>query len=504
MRATAPPTAWFARTPRLAARHRWWRARPCPSSAGHSPAAKRRPPADCADENCDGFIDEGLSCSCASKPETCNGADDDCNGVVDDIAPVACGLDLGACRPGVTVCLPDGAGGQSIICQGAIGPSPEACDGVDNDCNGLVDDVTRPCYLRRAVRVCLRRSAAAWACVGACQTGRQACLAGAWQTCVAAVTPTAESASDGLDNDCNGQIDENNPAPVAGCYPAGTAGCDVASGVCVGECALGHPACAANRMGLTCAGAQTPVPELCNGKDDDCDGLTDENFPTLGLPCNEQSCQGAGQFVCNASGTAVECSVSATGPSPEVCDGRDNDCDGLVDEPPGTGEAAMPGVGVPCGSNVGQCRSGRSTCSEGKIVCSAVGPTAEICDGLDNDCNGSIDDGVSPPGDSCNPASLGAGQPLVGECRPGTFTCRGAAGWTCQGGVGPAPEVCDGKDNDCDAVVDDSATCAPGYVCIHGECAQTCDESGENPRLCPADRHCAGGVCLVAMVFWLN
>jgi len=470
---------------------------PAPEQCGTLPGCEAPTAADCADENCDGLIDEGLVCSCASKPEICNGADDDCNGVVDDIVAAPCGLDLGACRPGVLACAPDAAGGQTTICQGPVGPSPEVCDGLDNDCNGLVDDLVRSCYPEGAAGCTFDAASAAWACVGACQTGRQACAAGAWQPCVAAVTPAAEIACDELDNNCDGVVDENNPAPVTGCYPAGMAGCEVATGVCVGRCALGHPACAANRMGLFCAGAKTPVSELCNGEDDDCDGSTDEDFPTLGLPCNQQSCQGAGQLVCNAKGTDVECTVSAAGPSPEACDGRDNDCDGQIDEAPGPGEAAMPGVGVPCGSEVGECRPGVSACTAGKIVCSAVGPAPEACDGLDNDCNGSVDDGVVPPGAECNPAGLGPSQPLLGECRPGSFTCRGAEGWRCQGGVGPAPEVCDGKDNDCDGVLDNDARCAPGYVCIEGECVQTCHEVGENPRSCPADRHCANGVCLV-------
>jgi hypothetical protein len=249
-------------------------------------------------------------------------------------------------------------------------------------------------------------------------------------------------------------------------------------------------------MGLTCAGSRVPVAESCNGKDDDCDGQIDEDFPTLGQPCNQQSCQGAGQFVCNAAGTDVECTVTATGPSPEVCDGRDNDCDGLVDEPPGPGEPDMLGVGVVCGSDVGECKTGVSTCAGGKIVCNSVGPTPEICDGKDNDCNGSIDDGLTVPGDSCNPEGMTPGQPMIGECRPGIFVCRGSEGWKCSGGVGPVPEICDGKDNDCDKEIDNNASCPAGYTCVSGQCVPTCVEGGEQYP-CPADRVCKAGACIV-------
>jgi hypothetical protein len=452
--------------------------------------------ADCADENCDGTIDEGLSCTCASKPEVCNGLDDNCNGIVDDIAQVACGLNLGACKSGVTVCTPDGAGGQSVVCQGAIGPTAEICDGIDNDCNGLVDDLARSCYPDATSGCSYNATTQAWSCVGACATGMQACSEGKWQPCVGAVTPVTEIACDGLDNNCDSLVDENNPLSTNVCYPTGTAGCDVTSGKCIGQCALGYTACAANKMGLTCTGASVPTPESCNGKDDDCDGLIDEDFPTLGQPCNQQSCQGAGKFVCNAAGNDVECTVTAVGPTVEVCDGRDNDCDGLIDEAPGPGEPAMAGIGIACGSDIGECKPGLSICTNGQIVCNAVGPTAETCDGKDNDCNGSIDDGLVLPGDRCNPDGMTSGQPLRGECKTGTFVCRGSEGWKCQGGVGPVAEICDGKDNDCDGVVDNNAPCAAGYVCVSGECVATC-VTGTEAYMCSKDRYCKDGACVI-------
>jgi hypothetical protein len=451
--------------------------------------------ADCADENCDGSVDEGLSCSCAAKPEVCDGKDDNCDGVVDNITSTACGLDVGACKPGVTACASDGAGGQKTVCQGQVGPTAETCDGIDNDCNGLVDDVVRKCYPEGKSGCSYDTATGAWSCVGACKTGQQPCGGGAWQGCVGAVTPVDEIACDGLDNNCDGRVDENNPAATDACYPSGTAGCDLATGTCVGQCALGHYACAGNKMGLTCAGSHVPMGELCNGKDDDCDGQVDEDYPTLGQPCNEQSCQGAGKFVCNAAQTGVECTVSALGPTSEICDGIDNDCDHSIDEAPEPGEAAMPGVGVLCGSNVGECKQGSTVCVGGKLVCSSVGATPEICDGKDNDCNGSVDDALVPPDSSCNPPGTQSGAPLKGECKAGVFACRGAEGWQCQGGVGPTSEVCDGKDNDCDGVVDNNAMCAAGFVCISGECVATCVEGGEQYP-CPADRYCKNGACL--------
>lgn len=465
---------------------------PLPEQCGTLAGCLAPTAADCADENCDGSIDENLSCDCAAQVETCNGLDDNCDGIIDNVAEVSCGLKLGACQSGKLKCEKDSSGGQQLRCIGLVAPSPELCDGIDNDCDGVVDAFERPCFDDTQKGCQFDVAQQKWSCVGACKTGTQRCIQGAWKACVGATIPVPEISCDTLDNNCDGTIDETGPSGV--CYPKATLGCDLTTGLCVGECRLGTLRCHNNRIGTTCYQAVLPVEEKCNQKDDDCDGKIDEDFVNLGKPCNEKSCQGAGELVCNASGMDVECSVKAEGPSPEICDGRDNDCDGQIDEIPGIGEAAIPGVGLSCGSNVGECQSGTSACVDGKIACSGKSPTPEICDGKDNDCNGITDDNVVAPAVSCNPEGIMSGASMIGECRAGKFQCKGVEGWTCMGGIGPKLETCDGRDNNCDGLIDNEAVCQTGFVCIEGECVARCTEVGENYP-CTFDRVCKDGAC---------
>jgi hypothetical protein len=170
----------------------------------------------------------------------------------------------------------------------------------------------------------------------------------------------------------------------------------------------------------------------------------------------------------------------------------DNDCDGRIDN-----DVTDADIGKVCGSTIGVCKPGITRCAGGAKFCEGgVLPEAEICNGLDDNCDGQVDNGINPPG-PCPPPGLPPGSPAVGDCRPGMNSCvaipGGGAAWMCRGGTGPAPELCDGRDNDCDGRVDNGATCPAGQGCADGECVPTCSK-GE--FACPADRVCVNNLCV--------
>jgi MYXO-CTERM domain-containing protein len=263
---------------------------------------------------------------------------------------------------------------------------------------------------------------------------------------------------------------------------------------CSTVCGDGTETCA----GGTWVGCTAPAPaasELCDGiVDDDCDGIVDEGCEcsagqTRSCGVDAGTCR-SGTQTCTG-GTWGDC-VGYTGPTTETCDGTDEDCDGTVDE----GCLCAEGDTRACGLAAGECTAGTQTCSGGAWggCAGAVEPVAELCNGADDDCDGLADEGCSCAEGDTRPCGTD-----TGECTAGEQRCTGGSWSGCNGAVWPAGEGCNGLDDDCNGVTDDGASCPPGLACRLGVCTEGNPEGEEPPPITPPDDSSGTGCgCSVA------
>jgi hypothetical protein len=167
--------------------------------------------------------------------------------------------------------------------------------------------------------------------------------------------------------------------------------------------------------------------EDCDGQDNNCDGSTDEDFADLGSSCTVGTgeCQASGSMVCNAAGAATECDAVEGSPTAELCDGLDNDCDGQADEGLSF-DADADGHSTP-----DSCEGTKDDCDDANE--NSYPGAVEICDGLDNDC-----DNVVPADESDSDSDTY--RVCSGDCNDSDLR------------INPnADEICDdGVDNNCD------------------------------------------------------
>lgn len=379
-----------------------------------------------------------LAVGCKSNPY-CLNCKDSGNGVISpaDMVPVDL-ADSGA----QDLASPDLApGGQCVPSNGGV----EICDSQDNDCNGIIDDVAAS-RLQSDPNNC-----------GAC--GHVCKYAHAFGECVAGPNGTPQCKMGGCQP---GYLDRDRD-PVNGC----------------------EYVCTPSNGGV----------EICDGKDNNCDGQVDEGFTAHWsdaahqLPLYDSSTQSCGQcgVVCNLGpGTLMACSGSGPGGRGQCvvqsCFNGD-DANGqhqTYRHDPKRGDLNVVGCEYHC----------PKPATQAGIDCRADGACtfpAETCNGIDDDCDFTVDDnltevglgGPCPDGVPGKLCTSGGANPTCGKgiCAAGTYICA-SGGLRCQGSVGPAPESCDGLDNDCSGKADDPFTA-------------TWDGSGK-PRYDSDPNHCGG------------
>jgi len=473
-----------------------------------------------------GDCDDSDAAINGTKQEVCgNSKDDNCNGQTDEAGGSACvsfysdsdkdgyGIGDAVCLCGADAAHPATKAGDCDDGNATKNPgAAEACNGVDDNCDGVTDgsgaqgctqfypDLDGDGFGNSFVGACLCAADAAHpvSVGGDCDDSKAAVSVGGTESC------------DGLDNNCNGTTDE---AGATGCKTAYADG----DGDTYGDAANTQCLCAVNEAypvskGGDCndnAGAVSPEgTEACNGQDDNCDGATDEqdavgctawllDTDRDGYGVKDVSkcfCTAALPYDATVSGDCDDTNAAIRPGSKESCNGKDDNCDGVTDNPGATGctvyylDADKDGFGSSAVAS--QC-----TCSAKGTFTATVGgdcadadadrhpQASETCDGVDNDCDGATDP-VGSQGCEVWYADVdqdGYGSATISQCACGAAgNYKTKTSGDCDDnalGVNPgAAEKCNSVDDDCDGLTDvDSPDVSTWYYDSDGDGAGTAD-----------------------------
>ena len=370
-------------------------------------------------------------------PEQCDELDHDCDGVKGlPSCPCKAGetrrcytkgplalAGVGRCAWGAQTCGGDGFFGP---CEGDVAPLPEElCNGIDDNCNGTIDEETdssgRPLMVRPS---CSRTE-------GVCAGSKRHCAAGSFAACTDADYSSAARSHgavygpdsnfcDRVDHDCDGVIDTG--CDSRSCADKGAGFTRDCYGPGLGSPSLQHEPCRkgtqtcgrANGVLLwgACLGQVEPVAEVCNGVDDDCNGLIDDFPRGEGQACDTGRPGVCADGVRRCQTGSISC-TPITGPSPEICDGLDNDCNGRTDElwskltdPAHCGGPnecrACPSGDACCGGRCADFKSDSLNCGACGRVCSAgQACCAGACVALDTNAQCGVCGRACPTGLSC-------------------------------------------------------------------------------------------------------